>query len=181
VENKDLMLKVIYALDGQTIKLSGYSEVLRVACVEAKLNFPQRHDWTAFFRDAQNLNELKPGERPDTVIIQNLPCKWFCQPDDSALNPQANPMPAAAKVKEVFELFGAVRAVDIPVVDPSRNNPRLNGMTSNLLTLGHELVFEAFIQFTAYNSFVKCLTALYGTKLLWKESEEKAATANIKV
>ncbi|OWA52184.1 A-kinase anchor protein 17A [Hypsibius exemplaris] len=198
LDNKDLLMKVVHALDGQTIKLSGYSEVLRVSCVETKLNFPQRHDWTAFFRDAQNVNELKPGERPDTVFLQNLPCKWFAeQPttvpgatsdvtaassDVTAAVAQQSSLPSARKVKEIFELFGEVRAVDMPVLDPCRNgSAKVNGMTSNLLTLGHELVFDAYVQFSVYNSFVKCLTALCGMKLLWKESAEKASTANIKV
>ena len=34
-------------------------------------------DWNNFFRDASDMDETKPGERPDTVHIQNLPCKFF--------------------------------------------------------------------------------------------------------
>ncbi|CAG2069007.1 unnamed protein product, partial [Timema podura] len=28
------------------------------------------------------MNEMKPGERPDTIHISNLPCKWFASKQD---------------------------------------------------------------------------------------------------
>ena len=43
------------------MKLSGYPEVLKVRAVEAKSAFPSRHDWDSYFRDAKNMNEMKPG------------------------------------------------------------------------------------------------------------------------
>ena len=46
---------------GSTMKLSGYPEVLKVRAVEAKSAFPSRHDWDSYFRDAKNMNEMKPG------------------------------------------------------------------------------------------------------------------------
>ncbi|GAV01001.1 hypothetical protein RvY_11778 [Ramazzottius varieornatus] len=197
VDNKDLMVKVVRLLEGCTIKLSGFSEGLKVSCAEAKLNFPQRHDWTAFFRDATNLNELKPGERPDTVILQNLPCKWFARTTiaeaytknqtKSTVNTTDNKketdktMPSATKLKEVFEAFGKLRAVDVPLLDPARNSSKPNVLVNSLLTLGHELVFDAYIQFTEYAGFVKCMTSLYGMKLLRKEGEDKSLTVNFKL
>jgi len=30
------------------------------------------------------MNEMKPGERPDTIHITNLPCKWFSSKHDLA-------------------------------------------------------------------------------------------------
>lgn len=184
VDNKELMLKVMHQLEDQTIKLSGFSEVLRVHCTEAKLNFPQRHDWTAFFRDAQNLNELKPGERPDTVVLQNLPCKWFSDNSPTSPNPAKGPPPtdlSEGKIKDIFSAFGKIRAVDIPMCDPSRSQKTTGGISNGLISFGHEVVFEAFIQFAEYTAFVKCLTALNGMKLLWKEGDDKAFTASIKV
>ena len=190
------MAKVVQLLEGCTIKLSGFSEGLKVSCAEAKLNFPQRHDWTAFFRDATNLNELKPGERPDTVILRNLPCKWFAKANgepsateggtenkgkEKKTKEQDNTMPSATKVKEVFETFGKLRAMDVPLLDPARNTVKPNGLVHDLLTLSHELVFEAYVQFTEYAGFVKCMTSLYGLKLLRKEGEDKSLTVNFKV
>lgn len=39
--------------------------------------FPSRHTWDSYFRDAKNMNEMKPGERPDTIHLSNLPSRWF--------------------------------------------------------------------------------------------------------
>ena len=44
----------------------------QVRAAEAKINFPSRHDWDSYFRDAKNMNEMRPGERPDTIHIKVL-------------------------------------------------------------------------------------------------------------
>lgn len=54
----------------QGIKLSGFSDLLKIRATEAKAPFPSRHDWDSYFRDAKHMNEMKPGERPDTVHFQ---------------------------------------------------------------------------------------------------------------
>jgi len=36
-----------------------------------------RYDWDSFFIENKEMNEMKPGERPDTIHVQNLPTKWF--------------------------------------------------------------------------------------------------------
>ena len=38
-----------------------------------------RADWDEFFRDNVDMNEMKAGERPDTIHLENLPVKWFLQ------------------------------------------------------------------------------------------------------
>lgn len=50
--------------------MSGFSDLLKIRATEAKVAFPSRHDWDCFFRDAKHMNEMKPGERPDTVHFQ---------------------------------------------------------------------------------------------------------------
>ena len=55
----------------------GFYEALKVRAGEAKLDFPVRHDWDSFFRDAKNMNELRAGERPDTLYLAQLPVRWF--------------------------------------------------------------------------------------------------------
>uniref|UniRef100_A0A914XQ91 Uncharacterized protein n=1 Tax=Plectus sambesii TaxID=2011161 RepID=A0A914XQ91_9BILA len=57
VDNRQLMNKVIKTLDGSAIKVIGFYESLKVRAAEAKSDFPSRHDWDSFFRDAKNMNE----------------------------------------------------------------------------------------------------------------------------
>ena len=66
----------------QTIKLSGFTELLKIRAAEAKPVFPSRNDWDSFFKNSKAMNEMKPGERPDTIYLKNLPTKWFLNQQD---------------------------------------------------------------------------------------------------
>ena len=68
----------------QTVTILQINQVVwfSVRAAEAKLNFPTRHDWDSWFRDAKNMNEMKPGERPDTVHFKDLPSRWFANKRD---------------------------------------------------------------------------------------------------
>lgn len=118
VENYGLMDTALAKLDMKTIKLSGFEEQLKVRAAEAKPPFPTRHDWDSYFKDNKNMNEMKAGERPDTIHLQNLPTKWFLNAyDRSGL---ARDKPNDYVLKKVFQTFGDIREVDIPTLDPYR-------------------------------------------------------------
>lgn len=59
------------------MKLNSFVEPLKVRACESKTKYPSRHDWDTFFQGNRSMNELKPGERPDTVYLTMLPCRWF--------------------------------------------------------------------------------------------------------
>ena len=64
------------------------------------------------------MNEMKAGERPDTIHFENLPCKWFVNyQDKSGL---AHDKPSEFVLKKAFQAFGDIRIVDIPMLDPYR-------------------------------------------------------------
>ena len=77
IENYGSMEQVLAKLDMKTVKLSGFQELLKVRAAESKPPFPTRHEWDSYFRENKAMNEMKPGERPDTIHIQNLPTKWY--------------------------------------------------------------------------------------------------------
>ncbi|KAI2660961.1 A-kinase anchor protein 17A [Labeo rohita] len=114
VENKSAVKRVLTKLDGKSIKLSGFTDILKIRAVENKADFPTRHDWDSFFRDAKDMNETVPGERPDTVHLEGLPCKWF-SPKDGVPD-----RPSETVLRTVFQRFGKIRNVDIPMLDPYR-------------------------------------------------------------
>jgi len=114
VNNKASVRSYVAALDGKSIKLSGFPEILRVVCSESKLSFSTRQDWDDYFNDATQFDETQPGERPDTVYMSNVPCKFF--------ENQTTGLVSADRVKEVFSAYGAVRNIDIPVLDPYRSD-----------------------------------------------------------
>lgn len=118
IENYGSMTTAMTKLDMKTIKLSGFTEVLKVRAAEAKPPFPSRHDWDDFFRNNKDMNEMKPGERPDTIHVQAVPTKWFLDAQDRS--GAYKDRPSEYVVKKVFGTFGEIRCVDIPMLDPYR-------------------------------------------------------------
>lgn len=174
IENCSKIPAVLARLDGRSIKLSGFRELLKVRAVEAKPDFPTRHSWDQYFRDAKNMNEMKPGERPDTIHIMNLPCKWFATKIDPA-------KPSEHVLRKVFSVFGELRCVDIPSLDPFRSQMKSYISGIKMFSNNQNLIFEAYIQYKEYIHFVKAMNALRGMKLVHKDADGKAFSASIKV
>ncbi|KAM8857650.1 A-kinase anchor protein 17A isoform 2-T2 [Synchiropus picturatus] len=174
VENKMVVKSILTRLDGKTIKLSGFTDVLKVRAVENKMDFPTRHDWDSFFRDAKDMNETLPGERPDTIHLEGLPCRWFSQKDS-----QFPDRPSEEVLSAVFEAFGKVRNVDIPMLDPYREE--MLDKNFNTFSFGGHLNFEAYVQYQEYGGFTKAMDTLRGMKLMLKGDDGKAVACNIKV
>ena len=173
VENKSLVRSFLACLDGKTIKLSGFSDILKVRAAEFKIDFPTRHDWDSFFRDAKDMNETLPGERPDTIHLEGLPCKWF------ALKESGSEKPSEGVLVRVFERFGEIRNVDIPMLDPYREE--MTGRNFHTFSFGGHLNFEAYVQYREYAGFIQAMSALRGMKLMYKSEDGKAVACNIKV
>ncbi|KAK6173370.1 hypothetical protein SNE40_016836 [Patella caerulea] len=177
IENKGKIKLLIAKLDTKTVKLSGFTEVLKIRSAEAKINFPSKHDWDSYFRDAKNMNEMKAGERPDCLHLKDLPTRWF-----SSRNSSNKDKPSENVLRRVFEVFGEVRCVDIPMLDPYRKEIIAATKPGVIQTFSYnqDLTFEAFVQYKEYISFMKAMDALRGMKLMCKDGD-KALTANIKV
>ncbi|XP_075283778.1 A-kinase anchor protein 17A isoform X1 [Opisthocomus hoazin] len=173
VENKSLVKSFLACLDGKTIKLSGFSDILKVRAAEYKIDFPTRHDWDSFFRDAKDMNETLPGERPDTIHLEGLPCKWFAAKDSGSEKPSEEIL------IKVFKKFGEIRNVDIPMLDPYREE--MTGRNFHTFSFGGHLNFEAYVQYREYAGFIKAMNALRGMKLMYKGDDGKAVACNIKV
>jgi len=181
IENYGSMETVLAKLDMKTIKLSGFTELLKIRAAEAKPVFPSRHDWDSFFRNNKNMNEMKAGERPDTIYLKNLPTKWFL--NDRDRSGSTKDKPSESVLKKVFgSSFGDIRALDIPLLDPYRQMMKSSISGIQTFNFEQDLVFDAYIQFKEYVGFVKAMNALKGMKLLFKDRyEDKAWVANIKV
>ncbi|TRZ02350.1 hypothetical protein DNTS_019002 [Danionella cerebrum] len=171
VENRSVVKRILGKLEGKTIKLSGFTDPLKIRSVENKVDFPTRHDWDSFFRDANDMNETVPGERPDTVHLEGLPCRWFTQ---KGLFPER---PSEMVLQTVFQCFGPVRAVDIPMLDPYRQEER----SFSTFSFGGNLHFEGYVQYEDHSGFVRAMDALRGMKLMLRGDDGKEATSTIKV
>ncbi|XP_029343655.1 A-kinase anchor protein 17A isoform X1 [Acyrthosiphon pisum] len=150
---------VLSRLCDRRIKFPGFSYLLTVRAIESEPDFPTRHNWDSYFRDSKDMNELKPGERPDTLHIENLPLEWLTEAGEK--------YPSENILKKIFNGFGEVARVDLPAADPSRV---IHGVG----------ICDAYIQFRDYSAFAKAMNALRGNKLALI-TDTKALTANIKV
>ncbi|KAL6254665.1 hypothetical protein P5V15_013972 [Pogonomyrmex californicus] len=163
--------RVLARLDSQQLNLAGFPNVLKVRAAEAKDDFPTRHSWNSYFRDAKHMNELKAGERPDTIHITGLPVKWFIEDD-------AN-VPSESLITKIFKKWGTLRRVDVPAADPYRSRMRLG---NNIHKFSYEdgIFFDVYVQYVEYMDFVRAMDALRGMKLL-KKDDQNSLTATIKV
>uniref|UniRef100_A0A182JS21 RRM domain-containing protein n=1 Tax=Anopheles christyi TaxID=43041 RepID=A0A182JS21_9DIPT len=172
LEDKGKLKTVLSRLDGRPLRLTGFEESVKVRASEAKDEFPTRHDWDSFFRDARNMDEMKAGERPDTIHFSNMPIKWFCprhaENDDGA-------KPSESIFKRIFEKFGEVRAVDIPICDPYRPQMKAHMSGMKKFSFDQEMYFEGYVQFSEYVGFVKAMDEFRGMKLVRKEGERNLA------
>nr|XP_037276932.1 LOW QUALITY PROTEIN: A-kinase anchor protein 17A-like [Rhipicephalus microplus] len=175
VENRGALKAVVARLDSSTVKLSGFPENLRVRAAEAKVPFPTRHDWDSYFRDAKGMDEMKPGERPDTIYVQGLPCKWFADKRRDA------DRPSEQLVCQAFGGPGLVRRLDIPLLDPYQKDAETSVGRISTFSFSQELTFDVYVQYMEYMGFVKAMDSLRGMKLMLKTPEGRAFTANIKV
>lgn len=77
VEKRAKLERVINKLNNKMIKLKDFSDLMRVKAAEWRSEFPSRRIWDAYFSEAKDMDEMKAGERPDTMHISNVPSKWF--------------------------------------------------------------------------------------------------------
>lgn len=160
--------RVLARLDSQRLNLAGFPNVLKVRAAEAKDDFPNRHSWDSYFRDAKHMNELKPGERPDTIHITGLPAIWFSEDKGST--------PSESLITKVFKKWGTPKRVDVPAADSYRSRMRL-GTNIQKFSYGDGLFFDAYVQYVEYMDFVRAMDALRGMKLLKKESSNYLTAA----
>lgn len=167
VDHKNKLSKTIEKLDKKMIKLTEINNLLQVRAVEAKSNFPTKHSWDSYFRDAKDMDEMKPGERPDTIYLSNLPIRWFVM---HHLQDENDVKPSEKILYRIFEKFGKIRNVDVPICDPYRHQMKsyMTGILSH--SFEDKELFEGYVQFKDYIGFLKAMDELRGMKLVHKSN-----------
>lgn len=86
--------------------------------------------------------------------------------------------PNESVIRSTFESFGPIRNIDIPMLDPYRAKMFPNHEKS--FSMGQDGLFDVYVQFHEYGSFVKCMMAFRGMMLVLREGN-KALAASIQV
>ena len=89
--------------------------------------------------------------------------------------------PSEHSFRRVFETFGEVRCIDIPMLDPYRNQMKSHISGVKMFSHNQNMIFEAYVQYKEYFCFVKAMDALRGMKLVYKGSDGRTFSASIKV
>lgn len=170
--------EIINKLNGSSIKVSGLPNTIKIAATPFKCKQIKRHHWESHFRDAKYTDETKPGFRPDTVLIQGLPIKWFSKENSM--------VPSEEFINDSFEVFGKIRRVDIPSLDPYRSRIRhfYLGDENNqpVVKDNHSitpLLFDIYIQYMDYSGFNNCMNNICGKKLIKINNDNMSDLINI--
>ncbi|CAH6779945.1 Akap17b [Phodopus roborovskii] len=170
-ETRSLVQILKAKLHGKIIKLNGLKTDLKVVATDAQ------GEWEHFPKEKEALvtagaEEHDLGKSPDSIYFEGLPCKWFAPKGSSGEKP------CEEILRVVFESFGKIKNVDIPMLDPYREvmtGGSFGGFNFGLQT------FEAFIQYQESTDFIKAMESLRGMKLMLKGDDGKALACNIKV
>lgn len=175
IELKSKMERILSKLDHKTIKMTEFSELMRIRAAEQKQECPTRRVWDAFFQEARDMDETKPGERPDTMYLSNLPVKWFIP---YHLSDEEDVTPSEKIFYRIFEKFGDIRYVDIPMCDPYRKKMK-ESISGFKKQQPNKDCFEGYVQFKDYIGFTRAMDAFRNMKLLHKNEDDEAFTADI--
>ncbi|XP_045850414.1 A-kinase anchor protein 17B-like isoform X2 [Meles meles] len=170
-ETRSLVQILKAKLHGKIIKLNGLKTDLRVVATDAQ------GEWERFPREKEasvsdGAEEQDQDKSPDSIYFAGLPCKWFAPKGSSGEKP------CEEILRVVFESFGKIKNVDIPMLDPYREvmtGGNFGGFSFGLQT------FEAFVQYQESTDFAKAMESLRGMKLMLKGDDGKALACNIKV
>ncbi|XP_041502540.1 A-kinase anchor protein 17B-like [Microtus oregoni] len=170
-ETRSLVQILKAKLHGKIIKLNGLKTDLKVVATDAQ------GEWEHFPKEKEasvtaGAEEQEHAKSPDSIYFEGLPCKWFAPKGSSGEKP------CEEILRVVFESFGKIKNVDIPMLDPYREvmtGGSFGGFNFGLQT------FEAFIQYQESTDFIKAMESLRGMKLMLKGDDGKALACNIKV
>lgn len=170
-ETRSLVQILKAKLHGKIIKLNGLKTDLKVVATDAQ------GEWDHFPKEKEALlsdgaEEQDHDKSPDSIYFEGLPCKWF------AAKGSSGEKPCEEILRVVFESFGKIKNVDIPMLDPYREV--MTGGSFGSFSFGLQ-TFEAFIQYQESTDFIKAMESLRGMKLMLKGDDGKALACNIKV
>ncbi|KAM6143757.1 A-kinase anchor protein 17B-like [Erethizon dorsatum] len=170
-ETRSLVQILKAKLHGKIIKLNGLKTDLKVVATDAQ------GEWEHFPKEKEaslsdGAEEQDHDKSPDSIYFEGLPCKWFAPKGSSGEKPCEDIL------RVVFESFGKIKNVDIPMLDPYREV--MTGGSFGSFSFGLQ-TFEAFIQYQESTDFIKAMESLRGMKLMLKGDDGKALACNIKV
>ena len=172
------MRKIVLLLHGKSMKLSGFSELLKLKAKQLLPPQPTKAECEEYFhaRGVSMFEEGRPGERPDTVRIKGLPVKWF-------VSKTSEGRPCPKVLAQAFQRFGTVRQVGIydPTVAAALGRKEDSFASFGPGSGSRLFHFEVYVQYERYAGFVSAMDSLRGMSILRLEDGGREAVARVTV
>lgn len=168
--------KIVLLLHGKSMKLSGFSELLKLKAKQMVPPQPTKAEWEDYFqsRGVSSFDDGRPGERADTLKISGLPVKWFTSRTSGG-------RPCPKVLAQAFQKFGAVSQVGIYDPTAAAALGRKEEKFSSFGPGSRQFYFEAYVQYEKYAGFNNAMGGLKGMSLLRLEEGGKEAVARVTV
>ncbi|OCT65955.1 hypothetical protein XELAEV_18042209mg [Xenopus laevis] len=173
-DTKILAQVLLEKLNGTKLQINCGEEPLSIDVMEVSLDLPTDEELQIFMPKPEGNSENHDSENnmiPPAICLEGLPCKWF------SVGSMSTEKPSEDVLRSAFEKYGKLSHLDIPMLDPYREE-----VVGNYnLSLGGLQTFEAFLQYKDIPSSINAIQALCGMKLMYSSEDGKCLACDIKV
>ncbi|XP_071980224.1 A-kinase anchor protein 17B-like [Engystomops pustulosus] len=168
-DTKCLTYRFLEKLNGQSLTMGCLPKPLDMVVSEAPADLTVNDNIKKLLTELENLEDNTENNKPPPCIyLEGLPCKWFLPLESNTEKPSEEVL------RSTFEKFGNIMNIDIPMLDPYRED-------SNGNQLGPGGPFDAFLQYEKLSSAVDALRSLQGMKLMFTAEDGKSVACDIKI
>ncbi|KAM3910697.1 A-kinase anchor protein 17B-like [Leptodactylus fuscus] len=171
-DTKHLACRFLEKLNSQNLKIGCLSKPLHMIVTEAPAD-PPANDTTKRLLTKKEDNPEDNAENyttPSCIYLEGLPCKWFLELGSNTEKP------SEGVLRSAFEKFGNIVNMDIPMLDPYREDGNGNQPGPSVLQ-----PFDAFLQYENPSCAVDALRSLQGMKLMFTADDGKSLACDIKI
>ncbi|XP_069798979.1 A-kinase anchor protein 17B-like [Dendropsophus ebraccatus] len=158
-------------LNGQSLPISCLPRPLHMAVTVAPADLPANDNTEKLLAEiVDDLEGSAENDTPSCIHLEGLPCKWFLALDSNTEKPSLEIL------RTTFEKFGNIVNIDIPMLDPYREDD-----SGNQLGTGGLQPFDAFIQYENLSSTIASVRSLQEMKLMFTSEDGKSLACDIKI
>ncbi|GBG90751.1 hypothetical protein CBR_g51257 [Chara braunii] len=147
--------KVVDKLNGLELSLGGMRLVCDAQSEDVALE-EMRKEWEAKYGPSETgYRSRRQGERPDTLVIRGLPCRWLVEPRVSS-------KPSVLVTHTIFSSFGTIRNLEFLNSEEPAQGSGPSSSDFGAVPFMTGLECGVIIQYEDHATFCKALAAMCG-------------------
>ncbi|KAG8448269.1 hypothetical protein GDO86_015385 [Hymenochirus boettgeri] len=172
-DTKILALDFILKLHGNILQIDSIKDPLSIHATETPLELLTDQELLILMAKAEgdSLDDAENNTVSTAIHCEGLPCKWFSMCGSNAEKPSEDVLRIA------FEKYGKLSCLDIPMLDPYREE----SVSNSNLSSGVLQTFDAFLQYEDKLSSINAMQSIRGMKLMYLTEDGKCLACDIKV